>query len=97
MAITTDYTFRFTGDTWEIILSLSFFFNRNITICKKAIKYAFDKPEENREEIKRLHAYIESCAPTHFQYTCKDEQINIKYTKLLDYIKTLEEKHYGKS
>lgn len=99
--------FQFTGCTWQMSLNDLFFQNRPLTLCKRAIKYAFEEPEDNRDQINKFTDYFrdqvevlkkgeDPASSLYGKYVRMplNKQYD-KFTKLLDYIISLEDKYYA--
>ena len=53
-------TFRFMGDSWDMELSPSFFWNKSLAACRKAIKYALEDVGVNRTDLQKLQEVLRS-------------------------------------
>ena len=51
-------SFIFIGDNWSMMLQKSFFWNKSLACCRKAIKYALEDVDANRVELKLLQALL---------------------------------------
>ena len=83
-------TFRFIGNNWEMELTPRFFWERSLAACRKAIKYAFEDPEQNYYDLAKLLVVLN-------EWTNNKETPNVtetrykKFTKLIEMFTRLEE------
>ena len=76
-------TFRFIGDNWDMELSPGFFWDRSLASCRKAIKYALEDVEINREELKKLVITLET-------WTQNKQVPNVTETRYRKFIRLLD-------
>lgn len=79
-------TFRFKGESWIMDLSPSFFWNKSLAACRKAIKYAMEDADANRIDL----MWLQDCLKT----WTEDERVipgvtkgrYCKFLKLLEFM-----------
>ena len=76
-------TFRFIGDNWDMELSPAFFWDRSLASCRKAIKYALEDVEINREDLKKLVITLET-------WTQNKQVPNVTETRYRKFIRLLD-------
>ena len=93
------HSFKFVGQSWNMDLLGSFFEKRSLTRCKRVVKYAFEEPAANRIDILTLHADLKCNIRKLREIQTKDPnyviKLHEKFAKLLDYLRSMEDKYYG--
>lgn len=94
------YSYKFVGQTWNMDILGLYFEKRSLTLCKRVVKYAFEEPEANRYDIFLLDENLKDNIEIlkniqtkyHDPYFAK---LQDKFVKLLDYLRSMEDKYYG--
>lgn len=92
------HSYKFVGETWNMDILGLYFERRSLTLCKRVVKYAFEEPAANLINVIILKCDLERNILILKNIQTKDPAIaklQDKFTKLLDYIKSMEVRYYG--
>lgn len=93
------YSYKFVGQTWNMDILGLYFEKRPLTLCKRVVKYAFEEPQANRYDIFLLDENLKDNIKILKNIQTMDPnyviKLHEKFVKLLDYLRSMEEKYYG--
>ena len=79
-------SFLFIGDNWTMLLQRSFFWNKSLAACRKAIKYALEDADANRVELKLLQGLLKKWTEDERVIPGINQGRNCKFLKLLEFM-----------